>query len=57
MYGNAEKCIGAWMEQHRADFFLATKTRKRGYKEAWEDLQRSLDLLRVDHVDLWQMHG
>ena len=57
MYGNAEKCIGAWMKQHRADFFLATKTRKRGYQEAWEDLQRSLDMLRVDQVDLWQMHG
>ena len=57
MYGNAEKCIGAWMEKHREDFFIATKTRKRGYKEAWEDLQRSLNLLRVDHIDLWQMHG
>lgn len=57
MYGNAEKCIGTWMEQHRAYFFLATKTRKRGYKEAWEDLEKSLNILRVDHVDLWQMHG
>ena len=57
MYGNAEKRIGAWMEQHRADFFLATKSRKRTYKGAWEDLQRSLNRLRVDYVDLWQMHG
>lgn len=54
MYGNAEKLIGAWMEQHRNDFFLATKSRKRTYKGAWEDLQRSLNRLRVD---LWQMHG
>jgi aryl-alcohol dehydrogenase-like predicted oxidoreductase len=54
MYGNAEKLIGAWMEQHRDDFFLATKSRKRTYKGAWEDLQRSLNRLRVD---LWQMHG
>jgi predicted aldo/keto reductase-like oxidoreductase len=45
------------MEQHRDDFFLATKTRKRSYEGAWEDLQRSLNLLRVDHIDLWQMHG
>ena len=57
MYGNAEKCIGAWMEQHRDDFFLAAKTRKRGYEGAWEDLQLSLNVLRVDHIDLWQMHG
>jgi len=57
MYGNAEKRIGAWMGKHREDFFLATKTRKRGYKEAWQDLQKSLDVLKVDYVDLWQMHG
>lgn len=57
MYGNAEKCIGPWMEQHRDDFFLATKSRKRTYKGAWEDLQRSLSRLRVDQIDLWQMHG
>lgn len=57
MYGNAEKCIGSWMGQHRDDFFLATKSRKRTSKEAWEDLQRSLSRLRVDHIDLWQLHG
>ena len=57
MYGNAEKCIGSWMAQHRGSFFLATKSRKRTYKGAWEDLQRSLNRLRVDYVDLWQMHG
>ena len=57
MYGNAEKCIGPWMEQQRGYFFLATKSRKRAYKEAWEDLQRSLNKLRVDYIDLWQMHG
>jgi aryl-alcohol dehydrogenase-like predicted oxidoreductase len=57
MYGNAEKCIGAWMGQHRDNFFLATKSRSRTYKGAWKDLQRSLNQLRVDYVDLWQMHG
>jgi aryl-alcohol dehydrogenase-like predicted oxidoreductase len=57
MYGNAEKCIGSWMEQHRDEFFLATKSRRRTYKGAWEDLQRSLSRLRVDSIDLWQMHG
>jgi aryl-alcohol dehydrogenase-like predicted oxidoreductase len=57
MYGNAEKRIGPWMEKHRSDFFIATKTRRRTYQGAWDDLQRSLDRLRVDCVDLWQMHG
>lgn len=57
MYGNAEKCIGAWMERYRDYFFLATKSRKRTYEGAWKDLQCSLDRLRVGSVDLWQMHG
>jgi aryl-alcohol dehydrogenase-like predicted oxidoreductase len=57
MYGNAEERIGPWLEKHRADFFIATKTRRRDYQGAWDDLHRSLDRLRVDCVDLWQMHG
>jgi aryl-alcohol dehydrogenase-like predicted oxidoreductase len=57
MYGNAEKCVGLWMKQHRDDFFLATKSRKRTYEAAWKDLQRSLSRLGVDYIDLWQLHG
>ena len=57
MYGNSEKCIGSWMKQHRDDFFIATKSRSRTYEGAWKNLRRSLDQLRVDYVDLWQMHG
>ena len=57
MYGNAEELIGLWMDEHRDDFFLATKTRSRQYEGAWKDLQRSLSRLRADTIDLWQMHG
>lgn len=57
MYGNAEKRIGPWMKHYRDKFFLATKTRSRSYDGAWKNLQRSLELLQVDYVDLWQMHG
>ncbi len=56
-YGSAEKRIGPWMAQHREQFFVATKTGRRTYQDAWRDLQRSLKRLRVDYVDLWQMHG
>jgi predicted aldo/keto reductase-like oxidoreductase len=55
-YGDAELRIGPWMERHRQDFFLATKTEKRTYQEAKDELHRSLERLRVDYVDLWQMH-
>jgi len=56
-YGDAELRIGPWMKEHRQNFFLATKTEKRTKKEALEELQRSLERLRVDHVDLWQIHA
>ena len=55
-YGNSELRIGPWMKDHRNNFFLATKTEKRTYLEAKEELHRSLDRLKVDYVDLWQMH-
>jgi aryl-alcohol dehydrogenase-like predicted oxidoreductase len=56
-YGDAELRIGPWMARHRKDFFLATKTGNRTAKEAREDLHRSLERLRVDSVDLIQMHS
>ncbi len=56
-YGNAEELIGPWMKEHRDDFFLATKSRSRSYDGAWKDLQRSISRLKVDQIDLWQMHG
>jgi len=55
-YGDAELRIGPWMQEHRQHFFLATKTEKRTYTEAKEELYRSLERLQVDYVDLWQMH-
>ena len=55
-YGKAEERIGPWMPQHRKDFFLATKTENRTYEGAKEHLHRSLDLMKTDHIDLWQMH-
>lgn len=55
--GEAEKRMGPWMSGHRKEFFLATKTEKRTYQEALDDLRGSLERLRVDSVDLVQMHN
>ncbi len=55
-YGESEKRLGPWTGRYRDQFFLATKTEERTYQKAKEHLHRSLDLLRTDHVDLWQMH-
>ena len=56
-YGDSELRIGPWMARHRGDFFLATKTGSRSAREAREDIHRSLERLRVDHVDLIQLHS
>jgi len=56
-YGDAEIRIGPWMSQYRKQFFLATKTEKRTYQEAKDEFQRSLERLRVDNVDLLQLHN
>lgn len=56
-YGDAELRLGPWMKHHRKQFFLATKTDKRTYSDARDQLHSSLDRLRVDHVDLLQLHN
>jgi aryl-alcohol dehydrogenase-like predicted oxidoreductase len=55
-YGDAEMRIGPWMPKHRDKFFLATKTDKRTYDAAWAELEMSLERMRTDTIDLWQMH-
>jgi aryl-alcohol dehydrogenase-like predicted oxidoreductase len=56
-YGEAELRVGPWMPRHRDRFFLATKTEERTKQGAWESLQRSLERLQTDHVDLFQIHN
>src|ERR1700730_2762409 len=56
-YGDAELRVAPWLKRYPGRFFLATKTGKRKADEAREELQRSLDRLGVDHVDLWQLHN
>ncbi len=55
-YGDAELRIGPWMNEHRDDFFLATKTEQRTRDGAWRELEQSLERMRVDTIDMWQMH-
>jgi aryl-alcohol dehydrogenase-like predicted oxidoreductase len=56
-YGDSELRVGAWMPRVRDRFFLATKTGERTCEGARRSLARSLERLRVDHVDLIQMHN
>ena len=56
-YGDSELRIGPWMPRHRKDFFLATKTGKRTYQEARDQIRASLERLQVEQIDLIQLHN
>lgn len=56
-YGNAEERLGPALEAYRDSVFLACKTGKRDAVEAEKELSRSLERLKTDHFDLYQLHG
>src|SRR5215203_1364648 len=49
-YGDAELRLGPWMEAHRDEFFLATKTGERTRALAFEEHLRSLEQYPFDAV-------
>jgi aryl-alcohol dehydrogenase-like predicted oxidoreductase len=57
IYGEAEARIGSWIGRNGKHFFLGCKTHERSKSLAWESLQHSLETLKVDHFDLFQLHG
>jgi aryl-alcohol dehydrogenase-like predicted oxidoreductase len=56
-YGEAELRMGPTVERIRDQVFLATKSTERRAEDAWRELERSLELLHTDHIDLWQVHA
>jgi aryl-alcohol dehydrogenase-like predicted oxidoreductase len=56
-YGDSELRVGTWMARHRERFFLATKTGDRTADGARASVQRSLERLRVERIDLIQLHN
>jgi aryl-alcohol dehydrogenase-like predicted oxidoreductase len=56
-YGESELRIGPWMRQHRSRFFLASKTEDRTRQAAYDSIQRSLNRLQTDSLDLIQLHN
>ncbi|MGH2603852.1 MAG: aldo/keto reductase, partial [Dehalococcoidia bacterium] len=56
-YGEAEVRLGPWLAEQRDAFFLATKTGERTAQAAYDEIRRSLDRLRVERIDLLQLHN
>ncbi len=56
-YGESELRLAPFLADHRDEVFLATKTGERTREGAWAEVNRSLERLGVDHVDLIQLHN
>jgi predicted aldo/keto reductase-like oxidoreductase len=56
-YGDAEIRMGPIVSQVRNKVFLATKTGERTKQKAKEEIYRSLERMKVNDVDLLQLHA
>jgi len=56
-YGSAERAVGPHMRAIRQRLFLACKTAETERDWALRRLDRSLERLQVDELDLYQVHG
>jgi len=56
-YGASEDRLRPWLAEHRHDVFLATKTGERNGTDARAELERSLERMQVEYVDLIQLHN
>ena len=55
--GTSERHLGEVMKTRRNEIFLATKTHDRNYDGAMRHLESSLENLKTDIIDLWQIHN
>ncbi|MGD0814931.1 MAG: aldo/keto reductase [Verrucomicrobiota bacterium] len=52
----SEQYLGKVMKRRRSEAFLASKTKERSRDGSLRMLEKSLELLQTDHLDLWQLH-
>lgn len=56
-YGDAELRLGPALQPYRKEIFLACKTTQRKAPDVRTELKQSLQRLRTDYLDLYQLHG
>ena len=56
-YGNAEERLGPALEPYRDQVFLACKTEQKSAGDVDAELKCSLERLKTDHLDLYQLHS
>ncbi len=55
-YGDSEEKLGKAISSRRSEYVLATKTMKRTYAEARQEMEDSLRRLQTDYIDILQIH-
>ena len=56
-YTVSEEYIGNSLEGRRDKFYIATKSMSRSYEDMKRDIDISLNNLKTDYIDLYQMHN
>ncbi len=56
-YGDSELRLGDFLQDHRQDVFLASKTGDRDGAGARRSIEQSLERMRIDQLDLIQFHN
>ena len=57
MYGDSEIRLAPWLKTAREEFFVASKTLERSASGAYASIQRSLQRLKINCIDLIQLHN
>jgi predicted aldo/keto reductase-like oxidoreductase len=55
-YSGSESYYGNALKERRKDIFLTSKSHARTRKGALTHLRETLDAMKTDHLDLWQVH-
>ncbi|ABA87569.1 oxidoreductase, aldo/keto reductase family [Syntrophotalea carbinolica DSM 2380] len=55
-YSGSESYYGRALGERRKEVFLASKAHERTAKGAWTQLQQTLENMRTEWLDLWQVH-
>lgn len=57
MYTDSEEKLGAAFSHTRERIIISTKTGAKDVKSFWSDLEKSLNNLRTDYIDIYQFHN
>lgn len=55
-YSGSESYYGLALKERRKNIFLTSKSHARDKKGALDHLQETLENMKTDHLDLWQVH-